>query len=118
MRTRFSEASAAGGKDERQRVQRPEPRCVLEHGSFGELVLGDAAVELTQGYPKLHPSEVRAEAAVYAAAEGQVRVGVAAQVDRVDPWVIGVAGVGRPEQQHDLLARLDGTTTDHHVLGG
>ena len=70
-----------------------------------DLVVGDAPVPLPQGDPQLQAGQVRAEAAVDPAAEGDVAVDLAVEADRVGVGELGLVGVGRADHQHDLVAR-------------
>ena len=58
-------------------------------------VLGDAPVPLAQRDPQLQAGEVRAEAAVHAAAEREVAVDLAVEAHVVGVGELGLVGVGR-----------------------
>ena len=77
--------------------------CVLWRagdGSAGEVVRAVPGVET-----QLHPGQRSAQAEVHAGAEGEVRVGVAADVEEVGVGEDGRVAVGGAEQRGDLLRR-------------
>ena len=86
----------AGGKVQGQVVQRPQTLGVLEHGARNEFVLRDPLVPFAHGHPQFDAGQVRAEAAVDTAAEGEMGIGVAQQVDGVDAGVGGVSVLAAP----------------------
>ena len=77
-------------------------------------VVREAPPELLEHDPALEPRERRAQAEVRALAEGDARVGVAAQVVGVGVREGALVAVGRAEQQHHPLPGGDLDTVQRH----
>ncbi len=73
---------------------------------------------LPQRDAELEAGEVRAEAAVDAAAEGQVAVGLAVPDELPGVGELGLVDVGGAEERHHLLALADREAVDLGVAGG
>ena len=67
---------------------------------------------------QLKSGQVRAEAAVDPAAEGDVAVGLAVPADLIGIGELGLVGVGCAEEDEDLLTLHDGAAADLGVLRG
>ena len=87
----------------------------VDLGAVGEAVVGDAGVQLLEGDAQLHAGEVGAEAEVVAAAEGEVLVRLAVEVDDVG-GELGLVVVGGAEHEGDAVALLDLDVVERDVL--
>ncbi|GAB4674211.1 hypothetical protein MOKP104_18010 [Mycobacterium avium subsp. hominissuis] len=73
-------------------------------------------MEFAKRHAQLHAGQMRAEAAMRAAAEGPVPVGAAGEVDDLGVGELGRVGVGRAEQRADPFALADRAAADLDVL--
>src|SRR5579862_4284330 len=78
--------------DQREAGERADAGGVLERRAGREAVPGDARVELAHGHAQLEARQVRAEAPVDAATEGEVAVDLPAEVDAVGIGELGQIG--------------------------
>ena len=74
-------------------------------------------MQLLERDAQLEPGQVRAEAPVHAAAECEVAVGGALEVDVVGLREPALVDVRRAEQDRDPLARFQSLAADLDVLG-
>src|SRR5947207_8718208 len=84
----------------RQLIGREPPQHLLEHDAH------------------LQAGEVGAETEVHAVAEGEVRVGVAADVEVHRPGKHRLVAVRRGLPEQDLVARLDRVTAERRLASG
>ena len=91
----------------REVVDGADARRVDEGVAGLDLVVGDPLVPFPQRDPQLQPGQVRAEAAVDAAAEGDVAVDLAVEAHHVGVGELGLVGVGRADHDHDLVPLVD-----------
>jgi hypothetical protein len=89
------------GPGEAEVFDRPKTGWVVQLDARLEFVVRDTAVPLAQGDAQLAAGEVRAEAAVDAATEGQVTVDVPVEADVRRVGKLDAVDVGRPDQYGD-----------------
>ena len=93
-------AQTAAAEHHRERVERADPGRVVELDPGLDAVLGDASVPLAQRDAQLEAGEVRAEAAVDAAAEREVPVRPRGpSATSLGVGELGLVDVGRAEQR-------------------
>jgi len=83
-----------------------DARGELDLDAVGDPVVGDPAVELLQGDPKLQPGQVDAQALVRSVTERDVLLVLAVDVEGVR---IGVPGLRGPRALEELAALLIST---------
>ena len=85
----------------------PDARAVDGHLAIADPVAGHSAMPLFQSHPELHPRQVRAEAAVRAASEGDVPVWLSVGAELVRRFEHRLVTIGRGVEQAQGFAGGD-----------